>query len=106
MSEAERQRCQWALKTSQSWAQPIGPVGEGHLTGPLDRLGVVPVRQAQESLQDPNHLNGRGECVIDPAGATAQQLAVVVREVQAVPATWEVEEVSRSADAVLGEVLR
>ena len=26
--------------------QPIGPVGEGRFAGPLDRLGVVPVRQA------------------------------------------------------------
>ena len=26
--------------------QPLGPVGEGHFAGPLDRLGVVPVGQA------------------------------------------------------------
>ena len=30
--------------------QPVGPVGERHFTGPLDRLGVVPVGQAQQPL--------------------------------------------------------
>jgi polysaccharide pyruvyl transferase WcaK-like protein len=49
---------------------------------------------------------GRGECVIDPAGATAEQLAEAILDGKAVPATWEDEEASRSADSVLAEVLR
>ena len=49
---------------------------------------------------------GRGERVIDPAGASADQLAAAVRQAQVVPATWEIEEASRAADAVLAEVLR
>jgi polysaccharide pyruvyl transferase WcaK-like protein len=48
---------------------------------------------------------GRGECVIDPAGATAERLAATMLVAQAVPATWEVEEVSRSADALIADVL-
>jgi polysaccharide pyruvyl transferase WcaK-like protein len=49
---------------------------------------------------------GRGECVVDPAGARAEQIAAAVLEAQAIPATWEVEEASRSADGVLAEILR
>ena len=49
---------------------------------------------------------GRGECVTDPAGATPHQLAAAVLDAQAIPATWEIEEASRSADAVFAEVLR
>lgn len=48
---------------------------------------------------------GWEDCVIDPAGATPQQLAAAVLEAQAVPATREVEDAARSANAVLSEVL-
>ena len=48
---------------------------------------------------------GRGQCVIDPAGAMADQLTAAVLTAQAVRATWEVEEASRSAGAVLAGVL-
>jgi hypothetical protein len=47
-----------------------------------------------------------GECVIEPGGAAPHQLAAAVLEAQALPATWEVEEASRLADAVFMEVLR
>ena len=49
---------------------------------------------------------GRRQCVIDPAGATPQQVAEAVVNTQAIPARWEVEEASRSADAVFTEVLQ
>ena len=49
---------------------------------------------------------GRWQCVIDPGGVKADQLAAAVLHAEAVPATWEVEEASRSTDAVLPEVLR
>ena len=44
---------------------------------------------------------GHGECVVGPAGATTHQLAAAVVDTQAVPATWEVEEASRSAGWIL-----
>lgn len=49
---------------------------------------------------------GRGEWVVDPAGAKTEQLAKTVLQAQAEPATWEIEEALRSADGVLAEVLR
>ena len=49
---------------------------------------------------------GRGQCVIDPAGASAGQVTRAAHGGQAASATLEVEEALLSTDAVLAEVLR
>ena len=46
-----------AVDEGADGAQPVGPLGVGHLTGALDLVARMPPRQAQEPLQHTHPLD-------------------------------------------------